>query len=318
MVSIIIPVYNSENYIERCLTTIREQTYADFECICIDDGSTDRSPELIDSFILSDSRFCCLSQTNGGPAQARNRGLDTAKGEYVVFIDSDDTIERSYIEKLVNGVSKTMADVCCCGYTEYEKNNFNLQTDYPMNIKTTRESYLLRLFCGTGGTVCSKIFRTSIIRENNIRFHIQYAFCEDQLFALEYYCHCCSFTSILEYGYTYNRRDNSLSSICSYSKWYEQLTLLDNMENIMRESGVSSVVINRCCEDKAKDIIMHLIFCVCNKGYLSIKKVLNDDAVLKRLKSIHISNKSDMKWILPLKLKCYPIILSVYGFGQSI
>ena len=89
-----------------------------------------------------------------------------------------------------------------------------------------------------------------------------------------------------------------------------------DMEYIMIESGLKSAVIDMCCENKAKDVIMHLFFCSCNNRHMSIRRVLNDAAVSKRIKGIYISSISDIKWILPLKLKCYPIIKYVYGLGS--
>lgn len=92
-VSIIVPVYNTEKYLRRCLDSIAAQTFADWECICVDDGSPDAAGAILDDYAAKDSRFVVIHQENGGVSRARNAGLDAACGEYVGFVDSDDWVE---------------------------------------------------------------------------------------------------------------------------------------------------------------------------------------------------------------------------------
>ena len=100
--SIIIPVYNSEKALRRCLDSILAQTMTDYECLLIDDGSTDSSGRICDEYAAKDERFRVFHKENGGVSSARNVGLDNAKGEWITFVDSDDSVEESFLESLYN------------------------------------------------------------------------------------------------------------------------------------------------------------------------------------------------------------------------
>lgn len=107
-VSIIVPVYNTEQYVERCINSILAQTYRNFELIIVDDGSTDKCVEIIDEYAKKDERIRVFHKENGGSSSARNHALDNAKGEYVSFVDSDDYIEPDFIESLVAPINRAM------------------------------------------------------------------------------------------------------------------------------------------------------------------------------------------------------------------
>ena len=120
-ISVIIPVYNVENYIERCLASVQAQSFTDFEVLIVDDGSPDRSAELAEKY-TADSRFKLIRQKNGGPGAARNTALAQAQGEYVAFVDSDDAVTADFLEKLYAAAAETRADVVMCGYMLCDKN----------------------------------------------------------------------------------------------------------------------------------------------------------------------------------------------------
>ena len=101
-ISIIIPVYNAENYLRRCIDSVLSQSFTDFELILVDDGSKDKSPQICDEYASQDTRVRVIHKANGGVSAARNDGLDIAKGEYITFIDSDDWVERDYLSTLSN------------------------------------------------------------------------------------------------------------------------------------------------------------------------------------------------------------------------
>ena len=96
-ISIIVPVYNVEKYLRRCLDSILAQTFTDFECICIDDGSSDGSGKILDEYAEKDFRFVVIHKDNGGVSSARNAGLDVARGEWLAFVDSDDWVEKNFL-----------------------------------------------------------------------------------------------------------------------------------------------------------------------------------------------------------------------------
>jgi len=118
LVSIVVPVYNSEEYLKKCLESIKCQTLNDFECILVDDGSTDSSGTICDSFAAEDKRFSVIHIKNGGVSQARNEGIKRANGEYIGFVDSDDWIDSDMFETLYQDAKKSNADISICDVYE--------------------------------------------------------------------------------------------------------------------------------------------------------------------------------------------------------
>ena len=106
IISIIVPVYNAEKYLSRCIDSILRQTFADFELILVNDGSSDKSKEICEKYLESDPRIKLINQENSGVSAARNTGLDNASGEYIGFVDSDDFIEKNMYEELYNILKK--------------------------------------------------------------------------------------------------------------------------------------------------------------------------------------------------------------------
>lgn len=123
LVSMIVPVYQVENYINRCLDSIMNQTFSDFECIIVNDGSQDLSREYALDYVKGDSRFKLIDKVNGGLSSARNEGIKHAKGEYLCFVDSDDCIHPQYLASLVNMIHETQADMAVCSFMTFQQDN---------------------------------------------------------------------------------------------------------------------------------------------------------------------------------------------------
>ena len=122
LISVIIPVYNVEQYLSKCLDSVVNQTYKNLEVILVDDGSTDNSGKICDEFALKDNRIIVIHKSNGGLSSARNEGLKFAKGQYVGFVDSDDYIEIGMYEKLLEVSLKYGSDVVCSNYYRVTNN----------------------------------------------------------------------------------------------------------------------------------------------------------------------------------------------------
>ena len=135
LISVIVPVYKVEQYVEQCVRSIMNQTYKNLEIILVDDGSPDKSGEICDKLALEDERITVFHKENGGQAEARNVGTNYAKGEYISFVDSDDYIAENYIEYLLRLISEHNADISCCNlirvstrdYTSYDTNDINVR-----------------------------------------------------------------------------------------------------------------------------------------------------------------------------------------------
>lgn len=138
--SVVIPVYNAELYLVNCLNSVVNQTFKDFEVILIDDGSTDHSSEICYDFIQKDSRFKYKRVKNGGPARARNIGISIARGEYIGFVDADDTIESNMYEKLIALAENFKVDMVICGIS-YTDSNFNKLYEVVPNIPLNEVIY---------------------------------------------------------------------------------------------------------------------------------------------------------------------------------
>lgn len=121
LISVIVPVYNVEKYLNECIDSILSQTYENFELLLIDDGSTDTSSEICKSYLEKDSRIRYFRKENGGLSDARNYGIERANGEYITFIDSDDYIEKTYLEVLVNEITSNQSDVAVVNYVRVDE-----------------------------------------------------------------------------------------------------------------------------------------------------------------------------------------------------
>lgn len=121
VISVIVPVYNVEPYLKRCLESLRNQTYQDIELLLINDGSTDASSEICQEYAEKDKRIRVIHQENAGPSAARNRGIELARGRYITFVDSDDFVELDYLEKLHQTLVKNEADISICNFNSYNE-----------------------------------------------------------------------------------------------------------------------------------------------------------------------------------------------------
>ena len=191
MISIIIPVYNVKPYLDNCLQSVVGQDYTDFECILVDDGSTDGSSELCDQWAEKDTRIQVIHQTNQGVSSARNRGLEQAKGEYISFIDSDDWVNADYLSTMAYRLKKGKADLAVCGLTQEFKDGsskhyiarqsltFELTGRHAEQFVMLNERHLLY------GPVV-KLYKNEIIQRHQIQFDPQVSYGEDLLFNYQY------------------------------------------------------------------------------------------------------------------------------------
>ena len=222
MFSIIVPVYNVEPYLKRCINSILKQRLSDFECILIDDGSTDKSGEICDEYARLDPRIHVIHSENRGVSAARNLGLERASGEYIVFVDSDDWIGEKYLQDLTG----SEADYYCesffiCDENEKIEKEFKLNIN---NLKTIDKEIIISILkAGAARNACSKRFKSDIIRKGNVRFDEGIVYSEDTLFIIDYLFHCenAVFDNISNYYYVRYRSRTTLSNRISLEKLSE-------------------------------------------------------------------------------------------------
>lgn len=185
--SIIVPIYNVEVYLPRCIDSILAQTFTDFELILINDGSPDRCAEIMEAYAKKDARIITIHQENQGVSAARNAGLKIATGKYVSFIDPDDYIDKDFLEKLVYAIKETDTQIACCNWDYfYEDNKIEEHLIIEMPYVMCQKDFVKHIFDTprtVGGSNCNKLFLKNKILE---LYDESLAICEDNIFLLKY------------------------------------------------------------------------------------------------------------------------------------
>lgn len=223
LVSVIVPIYNVEKYLNKCIDSILNQTLKNIEIILVNDGSTDKCGEIIDEYAQNDKRVRVIHKENGGQSSARNMGLDIAKGRYIGFIDSDDSIHLDMYENLYNAIVSSNADICVCGresYSEESDSYYKIELiDELIDLNQYSLGYYVskKLFYRHTVSGCNKIYRKDIIDKNNIRFKdVNYVGSEDTLFNYEFLLHTNKIKAIDKVGYRQLSRVDSTARTYKY------------------------------------------------------------------------------------------------------
>lgn len=189
LVSIVVPVYKVENVLHYCIDSILNQTYKNFELILVDDGSPDNSGKICDEYAKKDNRIKVIHKENGGVSSARNCGIDAAKGKYICFVDSDDYVNKNYLEILIRTKSEHPEfDNIWCYFqtvTNYDSTGGNLIVDDNKNIYSVKDIMTLHEKWLDAGPVC-KLYDRKIILENGLTFDSNLSLGEDLIFNFQY------------------------------------------------------------------------------------------------------------------------------------
>lgn len=196
-VSVIVPIYNAERYLERCLSSIAEQSYKHLQVILVDDGSTDRSKDIAQSYVDKDKRFQLISQKNSGQAKARNTALTAAKGEYVSFVDADDYLAPDFYERLLSEIDRN--DVVQFGYTRVDKDG------HPLKKRNPHGKYQFT-------TPWSRLYRRDFIDFNELSFPEGHIY-EDAVFSLDLWLQHPKIRLIRYNGYHYRMNPTSTTAV---------------------------------------------------------------------------------------------------------
>ena len=172
-ISVLIPVHNGAKYLPECLQSVREQTFTDFEIICINDGSTDRTLEILRQWQQKEPRLHVITQPNAGVATTRNRLLQEAKGEYIAFVDADDKILPQYLEKLYQAATSTHADITrCCLINLSEDGSQFFPAQNGIELQNSTPTLQERFACGyVRHEVWAKLFRATFVRAQGLQFY---------------------------------------------------------------------------------------------------------------------------------------------------
>ena len=240
LISIIVPMYNSEKYISRCLESLIKQTYKNIEIIVVDDGSNDNSINIVTS--LNDKRIRLYKKENSGVSLTRNFAIEKSKGDLLLFVDSDDYIDINMVAKLVKKVKNKDDAFIICDNTEIYIDKEEIREIFEeKNINLNKEYLIRSIASGRAGLVCSKLVSKKVIIDNNIRFDSNLKVGEDQLFFIEVAQHCSNFEYINESLYFYDRRNEDSTTISYQENLINNFKYLqEKIENIFFKNNMNS------------------------------------------------------------------------------
>lgn len=332
LISIIVPIYNSENYIERCVNSLINQTYKNLEIILINDGSTDNSIKLCEAFAKKDKRVKIINKENEGVSIARNIGIENSHGDYIMFVDIDDWIDNDTIEQMYNVVKKENVDIVKCNSVNefLSKKTYNLIADEISNIRMVDNKYkieILKILSTTSklNVVWGQLVRKDIIE--NIRFESNIGYGEDLLFNVQCLKKCTSmyFLNKSLYHYYINQ-----DGICrDYSKQvldkkiqdvlyiYPQILDIVNSWDNKFEKQISGKFIKELLENILRMIMVY-------EDEVLYKKIIADIINNKNYrKCIGNLTKEDIiirkyKFKIPLKLLYDKKIKTLYIYAKFI
>lgn len=182
-ISVVIPIYNAEKYLRRCLDSLLNQTFTDWEAICVNDGSPDNSLDILKEYAKKDKRFVVLDKKNGGVSDARNAGLKIANGDYIHFLDADDFIDDDYYENMLNTALDNKADMVCSGFVTDNKYAKNISYK-KVRVLTSMRQKLLYTFAFTDSFIWRYLFKRTFLNNNNLVFDTNFVAQEDTIFLL--------------------------------------------------------------------------------------------------------------------------------------
>lgn len=251
--SLILPVYNVEKYVKRCVNSLLRQEYTDYEIILVDDGSTDSSGSICDKLADKNNNIFAYHKENGGLSDARNYGMDRAKGNYILFIDSDDWVDEKLLISLHNHLNKSNVDILKFGFQKMQEGNykntffsyFNIGVYDRRQIEETILPYTIgpkRLFCyeqNACKSVWSHVYSLNFLRENNIRFVSEREILnEDYLFNLHTLLYAKSLEVTHYILYYYDYREGSLSKRYITNEFERKLKLHREYKLLLERNGL--------------------------------------------------------------------------------
>lgn len=262
-ISIIIPIYNAARYLNRCLDSVLKQSYTNWECILVDDGSTDESGSICDEYANKYPRFMVIHKANQGVSTARNTGIQASTSEWLYFCDADDELMPNGLQTLIDALAASMCDIAFGGYLECNEEGEVIASPHSeVHHILSREEAILRLYratnCNYEGYLWCKLFKTEVINANNIRFAEDICFNEDRLFVMQYltctkngvvydstpvYCYfhhpCSAF-----WGIENKWNPRYITDLRAYVQMYELVCAIttDNYLRILAKDGIRSSI----------------------------------------------------------------------------
>lgn len=327
-VSIIVPIYNAEKYLEKCIRSIQEQTLKDIEIILVNDGSLDNSLDICMQYQKKDNRIEVIDQPNGGVSSARNAGLQIAKGEYIGFVDPDDWIDEDMYGNLYSKVIESQSDIIMCNYViEKGEKSIPQLLNIDMHIlgeKEIREKIILNMIAAPSlnsgaetimGSVWRLVIRNEFVKQHNFSFDQDIPLMEDLVFCIQILL--ASERLVIDSGTYYHYMMNPESAMNSYRENIktEQQMVINRLEEILEEYHLLSD-----CEDRLSIRYVNMILsAIVNEVHRANRKKF----VAKSKKIKYLCKDTRLKGILQeINIKGYTIrkklILNAVNLELSI
>lgn len=318
-ISVVIPVYNVEKYLHQCLDSILNQTFQDFEIICVDDGSTDRSLDILQEYKRKDDRFVIIQQNHFGAGFARNSGIRVAYGKYIQFLDADDYFELTMLEELYNHAEKYGADLTVCSSRKVDDDGNVTETgnpSFPINIYKvpmeqvfSRQDFKDDIFCLLTPMPWNKLYLKKMILDNNIEFP-PISISEDIAFV--HACVACADKIVAFNKELINYRFNRLGSLvstrshytidavksCMYLKQFlEARGLYSELETAYKKAVINHIraEISYCNDDEYKEFLTDFKNLLPN-DWTKYQSALRKDYITPEYLRHFIGNKKVMLW----------------------
>ncbi|MGN1420911.1 MAG: glycosyltransferase family 2 protein [Eubacterium sp.] len=300
MITVIVPVYNVEKYLDRCIESVVNQTYKNLEIILVDDGSPDNCPAMCDAWAEKDNRIKVIHKENGGVSSARNIGLDNANGEYIGFVDSDDYIAEDMFENLFNKINTDNCQMSVCGIFFQGKSISFKNEELISGNEAINRLFNYRDYQSFSGWTWNKLFLASVIKQNRLKFDENICFCEDVLFVYEY-LKSVEFVKLINKSfYYYTFREDACTVNKNYKNDSEILKLIDYFFNDITDEQIMQQVLVWS--------LKFWVVCVDNYAFEGFEKsagIISRKRIKKHIKQIYKSKKLD----LATKIKCTIVVL---------
>lgn len=307
-ISVIVPVYNAEKYLIRCVDSILCQSFRDFELILVNDGSLDYSGQICEEYSKQDTRVRMLYKQNGGVSSARNLGLDNARGKWVVFVDSDDWCEMNYLQDFITLPDLSSTDIVIQG----RMNNDSIVPLKEGVFNDISKGLLYNDMLSFGAPYC-KLYSRELINKNNIRFPLDYSYGEDTTFFLKVLFYAKRMVVIEKYNYHY--MDNIGASLSKKDHDYKPLEhfLIDSMNLVFAidRKYKSDMLLVNAYIPHYKNIILRSIVNIYRLGYSNEEK----EACFKRIKMNLLPYLKPSNDMLICMLRILPAALLRHLFG---
>ncbi len=328
-VSIIIPVYNAEKTLSKCLLALIEQTYKDLEIICVNDGSSDSSHEILQHFAEKDSRIKIITQENSGPAKTRNLAINNANGEFLMFCDADDSYSHDMVEKMVDAIVKHNVDIAMCNCKIISSGIANIQPQESNEYHKLKLKDLHKInstnIKNINTVLWNKILRKDFIEKHNIKYPEKYEQ-DDSIFIQKYMLNAKTYYGLDEtlYNYVVNNPDSIMGKVYSktntkskydfifaWQDFYNYIAQNRNNKNIRKHFINENfhkwkIYYSNLADEDKKQAFIYM------RNFIKKNKCLQKHSCFKQITQINDFNTFQKEfYLLDKRLKWYQLFFSV-------